>query len=106
MNLSTTVLDALTNSELFGVLPTTAASTALVTTPEQLHRWESLNGDDRDATETVTSPSLRAGTTYWVEDPLHALVLREAARREGHAAEALWDLGMARHAVLVASASA
>lgn len=106
MNRSTTVLDALTTSELFEVLPTTEARTALVTTPEQLPRWESLNGDHRDVTEIVTSPRLRAGTTYWVEDPLHALVLREAARREGHAAEVLWDMGMAQHAVLVASAGA
>ena len=103
MNHLTNILDGLSTTELFEVLPTTMMSTAPLTKPDQLHRWESLNGDHRDPCDILRNPALRAGTTYWANDALQALVLRQAARRDGHLAEVLWDLGMEQYAVTVAN---
>ena len=100
------VLQTLSPKELFNVLPTTIMLTAPLTGPDQLPRWEALNGDHREAQEILSVPGLRSGTTYWVQDPLHALVLRQAAWRGQHAAEVLWDLAVQQYAVLVADTMA
>ena len=103
MSLSVTVFDSMSTTELFQLLPVTSMRTALIVEADQIHRWELLPGDLWDLADRITDPALSAGTTYLVEDALHALVLREAARRSGHAAEVLWDLATQQYAVLVAA---
>lgn len=103
MNPATTVLQSLSTTELFEVLPITEARTALLASPDQIDRWEPLNGDHRDAHAIVTGLARRGGTTYWVSDILHALVLRQAARQAAQTADILWDLGLQQYAVMVTS---
>ena len=99
----TTAFESMSTTELFQVLPVAAVHTAAIVKTDQIHRWELLPGDLGDLTDRITNPALSAGTTYWVKDPLHALVLRDAARRGGHAAEALWDIATQQYAVFVAA---
>jgi len=98
-----TALDTLSTSELFHVLPVTASSTAPLLESDHAGRWEPLSGDTRQVEEILSAPALRAGRTYWVEDPLHALVLRQIARAEAAPAEVLWDLQTQQYAVMVTS---
>jgi hypothetical protein len=98
MSITPFALDA---SELFDVLPETITPAAWIGDPGRIDRWEALNGDNRDIEEIVTSPDLLAGTAYWVHDALHALVLRNAARQQDRAAEAIWDLDLNQYVVLV-----
>ena len=97
------VLDTLSASELFHVLPVAASPTAPLVESDQAHRWESLSGDSRQVEEILGAPDLRAGQTYWVQDPLHALVLRQIARAEAAPAEVLWDLQTQQYVVMVTS---
>ena len=92
---------ALDVTELFDVLPQTTMHAGWIGEPDQVDRWETLNGDHRSAEEIVTNPALQAGTAYWVHDVLHALVLRNAARHQQRNAEALWDTRFEQYAVLV-----
>jgi hypothetical protein len=89
-------------SELFDVLPETTTHAAWIGDPGRIDRWEVLTGDNREIEEIVTNPNLLAGTAYWVHDALHALVLRNAARQQERAAEAIWDLNLDQYVVLVA----
>ena len=93
---------AIDASELFNVLPEITIHATWIGDPDQIDRWEVLNGDDRDIEDIVTNPDLLAGSVHWVHDALHALVLRNAARHEERVAEALWDLALAQYVVLVA----
>ncbi|MGV8965357.1 MAG: hypothetical protein ACOH2F_03685 [Cellulomonas sp.] len=90
-------------SELFEVLPEMTADAAWIGDGGRVSRWEVLNGDSRDIEEIVTNPGLLAGTAYWMRDALHALVLRNAAREQARAAEAIWDLDLEQYVVLVAA---
>ena len=99
MSITTFNLDT---TELFAVLPEASMRASWIGNPDQIDRWETLNGDERDIKEIVTNPVLLAGTAFWVENALHALVLRNAARQEERLAEVMWDLGMERFMVLVA----
>ena len=89
-------------SELFEVVPELAMQAAWIGDADRVDCWEVLNGESRDIEEIVTNPALLAGTAFWLRDPLHALVLRNAARHQGRAAEAIWDLNLEKYIVLVA----
>ena len=89
-------------SELFEVLPELTTQAAWIGDASRIDRWEVLNGDSRDIEEIVTNPLLLAGEAFWASDGLHALVLRNAARHEERAAEAIWDLALQQYVVLVA----
>lgn len=104
MNGDTTFVVSRNTAELFDVPPVAATRTAELADLEQVHRWESLSSDRRDAQDIVSSPALRKGVTYWVKGALHALVLRQAARSEGQVAEVLFDLRMEQYAVMAATA--
>lgn len=99
-------LFALDVAELFDVLPNATMAAWWIDEPDQIGRWETLNGDHRDAKEIVSNPMLRAGAAYWVDDALHALVLRDAALRQQHTAEAMFDHGREQYVVLVSMATA
>lgn len=101
LNLPTTAFDSMSTTELFQVLPVASMRAALMVEAGQVGRWELLPGAPGDLADRITNPSLSAGTMYLVSDALHALVLRDAARRGGHAAEVLWDVATQQYAVLV-----